>query len=262
MLLLLLVAIFAIGFAVGVLGNISGIGGGVMIVLVLVYGYGFKPLDAAGMSLLTIVFSTLVGFVQDTRKGLVDRKLLLIIAPIGVAASIIGTVITNYVSTDTFKLVFALILIALGLFSLFSSRKQKKYNSKIEDTSTARTGDTGLVAILSGVVSGFIGIGIGGIMGTFLTAIKKINAKTGIATVVAATLPITIMGAALHFYISGTISLTFAPPLIVGAVLGGLAGTSIIVKAPHLSLRFLQGYVIIFFGFLSVLLFIISSVVH
>ena len=77
-------------------------------------------------------------------------------------------------------------------------------------------------------------------MGTFLTAIKKINARTGIATVVAATLPITIMGAALHFYISGTISLTFAPPLIVGAVLGGFAGTSIIVRAPHLSLRFLH----------------------
>ena len=116
MLLLLLFAIFAIGFAVGILGNISGIGGGVMIVLVLVYGYGFKPIDAAGLSLLTIVFSTLVGFVQDTRKGLVDSKLLLIIAPIGVAASIIGTVITNYVSTDTFKLIFALILIALGLY--------------------------------------------------------------------------------------------------------------------------------------------------
>ena len=200
MLLLLLFAIFAIGLAVGILGNISGIGGGVMIVLVLVYGYGFKPIDAAGMSLLTIVFSTFVGFVQDTRKGLVDRKLLMIIAPIGVAASIIGTVISNYVSTDTFKLVFALILIALGLFSLFSSRKQKKYNSKIRDTSTARTGDTGLIAILSGVVSGFIGIGIGGIMGTFLTAFKKINAKTAIATVVAATLPITIMGAAVHFW--------------------------------------------------------------
>jgi uncharacterized membrane protein YfcA len=260
--LLLLLAIFAIGFAVGVLGNISGIGGGVMIVLVLVYGYGFKPLEAAGLSLLTIVFSTFVGFVQDTRKGLVDRKLLLIIAPIGVVASVIGSVITNYVSTDTFKLFFALILIALGMFSIHSTRKQKGHNSKIEEASTAHTRGTGLVAIISGVISGFIGIGIGGIMGTFLTAIKKINAKTAIATVVAATLPITVMGASVHFYLSGTISLTFAPPLIVGAVLGGLAGTSIIVKAPHISLRFMQGYVIIFFGGLSVLLFIISSLVH
>jgi uncharacterized membrane protein YfcA len=260
--ILLLLAIFAIGFAVGVLGNISGIGGGVMIVLVLVYGYGFKPLDAAGLSLLTIVFSTFVGFVQDTRRGLVDKKLLLVIAPIGVFASIIGSEITNYVTTNTFKLVFAVILIALGLFAIYSSRKQRKYNSKIEEAEVAHTSDTGLVAVISGIVSGFIGIGIGGIMGTFLTAIKKINAKTAIATVVAATLPITIMGAAVHFYLSGTISLTFAPPLIVGAVLGGLAGTSIIVKAPHFSLRFLQGYVIMFFGFLSVLLFIISSLVQ
>ena len=262
MLLILVIAIFAIGLAVGLLGNISGIGGGVMIVLVLVYGYGFKPIDAAGLSLLTLVFSTLIGFVQDIRKGLVDRKLLLVIAPIGVVASILGTEITNYVSTITFKGVFAIILISLGLFSLYSSRRQRKYNLQKRESSTAHTSDTGLVAIVSGAVSGFVGIGIGGIIGTYLTAIKKIDAKTAIATVVAATLPITIMGASLHFYISGSISLTFAPPLIVGAVLGGLAGTSIIVKAPHISLRFIQGYVIIFFGSLSVLLFILSLYVH
>jgi len=60
-------------------GNISGVGGGVMIVLLLVNGFSFDPLDAAGLSLLTLVFSTLVGFVQDIRKKLVEKRLSILL---------------------------------------------------------------------------------------------------------------------------------------------------------------------------------------
>ena len=38
---------------------------------------------------------------------------------------------------------------------------------------TAHTGGTGILAAVAGAVSGFVGIGIGGIMGTYLTAIKN-----------------------------------------------------------------------------------------
>ncbi len=258
MLLLLLIAIFALAFLVGVIGNISGVGGGVMIVLLLVYGFSFDPLDAAGLSLLTLVFSTLVGFIQDIRRKLVNKGLLYIIAPIGVITAVIGSVITDYVSANTFKGAFSVILISLGLFSVYSSNKQRRYSLPKRDIHTAINSRTGIVSLLAGTVSGFIGIGIGGMMGTYLTAIKRIDARTAIATVIAATLPITIAGAGFHFYLSGGINLEFAPPLVLGAVLGGLVGASIIVKAPHLSLRFLQGYLVLTFGFLSALLYLLT----
>lgn len=262
MLLDLILIILALGFAVGLLGNITGIGGGVMIILLLVYGFGFAPLEASGLSLLTLTFSSLIGLVQNTRKSLVDLKLFSVMAAFAVTGSIGGSIIANYIPSGTFKGIFGFFIIFLGLFSISASRAQTGKNSRDHASRPVYRPETGVVSVLAGIVSGFIGIGIGGIMGTYLTAFKRAGPRKAIATIIAATLPVTITGTTMHFYFTGSINLTFAPALVIGALLGGMVGSRIISRAPQVSLRFLQGYIIVAFGTLSVILYFLTVYFH
>ena len=259
MLLLLLIVIFALAFLVGLIGNISGIGGGVMIILFLIYVFGFNPLDAAGLSLLTLVFSSLTGFVQNMRQKLVDIRLFLIMATVAVFGALFGSFLASYVPSGIFKGVFSTILITLGLFSVYASRMQTRGGVEEYSSRPAHSPDTGIVSLIAGIVSGFIGIGIGGIIGTYLTAIKRSQPKRAIATIIAATLPVTVAGMALDFYYTGFINIAYAPPLVIGACLGGIIGSWVIRKAPQVSLRFFQGYIIIAFGVLSAALYLLST---
>lgn len=258
MFLLLLIVISALAFGVGLIGNVSGIGGGVMITLFLIYVFHFNPLDATGLSLLTIVFSSMTGFVQNLRRKLVDIRLFTTIASVAVIGAVVGSVLASYVSPNIFKSLFSVILISLGLFSVFATHGQTKTGVEKYDSLPTHSPDTGIVSLSAGIVSGFIGIGIGGIIGTYLSAIKRSEPRIAIATIVAATLPVTVVGMSIHFYYTGFINISYAPPLVFGAFIGGIVGAWIIRKAPQVSLRFLQGYIIIALGVLSTVLNIIS----
>lgn len=259
MFLLLAVAVFGLALLVGLIGNISGIGGGVMIILFLIYGFGFNPLDASGLSLLTLVFSSMTGFVQNMRRGLVNIRLFLAISIVAVSGALIGSVVASYISSGSFKGVFSVILISLGLFSVFASYSQTRRGVAEYRPMTASSSDTGAVSLAAGIVSGFVGIGIGGIIGTYLTAVKKYEPRVAIATIIAATLPVTVAGMAIHFYYTGLVNIVYAPPLVIGAFIGGIAGSWIIRKAPQVSLRFFQGYIIIAFGVLSAILYVLTT---
>ncbi len=230
-----------------------------MIILFLIYGFGFNPLDASGLSLLTIVFSSLTGFVQNLRQGLVNMRLFLIISVVAVSGASIGSVLASYISSGSFKGAFSAILISLGLFSVYASYRQTRRGTADYMPMNARAADTGTVSLIAGIVSGFVGIGIGGIIGTYLTTAKRYEPRVAIATIIAATLPVTIVGMAIHFYYTGLVNIIYAPPLVIGAFIGGIAGSWVIRRAPQVSLRFFQGYIVIAFGALSAILYVLTA---
>ncbi|MCL4447437.1 MAG: sulfite exporter TauE/SafE family protein [Candidatus Thermoplasmatota archaeon] len=258
MLLLIILAIFVLALLVGMIGNIVGIGGGVIIVLFLIYLFKLDPLDAAGLSLLAIVFSSFSGFIQDIRKKLVDLKLFAMIGAIAVVGSVAGSIATHYISPNIFKGIFSLIVVCIGIFSIYSSHIQTRGGIESYSEGGSYSRSTGALSLVAGVISGFMGIGIGGIMGTYLTAIKRLKPKVAFATIIAAMFPVSIAGSVIHFYYTGLVNIVLAPSLIVGAMLGGVLGSWVISRAPQTRLRFFQGYIIIAFGILSVLLFLIS----
>ncbi|HEY2745063.1 MAG TPA: sulfite exporter TauE/SafE family protein [Polyangia bacterium] len=108
-----------IGFATGLLSGLLGIGGGVALLPVLVYGYGFSIKDAAGTGILLLFATVLVGTVEHALRGNVDLRVALAILAGSSIGSQLGARTTARVSNQILRLSFAvLLLVTVGAIGI------------------------------------------------------------------------------------------------------------------------------------------------
>lgn len=114
------------GVGVGVVTGLVGVGGGFLIVPALVLLGGLPMSLAVGTSLLVIAVKSAAGFLKYidvlAASGLaVNWNLVLLFALIGTVGSFAGSLIGGRVSHDTLKKLFAIFLVAMGIFILWQS---------------------------------------------------------------------------------------------------------------------------------------------
>jgi len=114
-------AIVAGGTAVGVLSGLVGVGGGFLIVPALVLLAAVPMSSAVGTSLAVIAMNSFTGFgkyllVLDAKGVVLDWRVLLVIAAIGIAGSMIGSRLGRRLPQATLRKIFGVFLIAMGLF--------------------------------------------------------------------------------------------------------------------------------------------------
>ena len=107
--------ILAIGFLVGMLAGIMGVGGGFIIVPSLVYLIGLPSFMAVGTSLFQIIFSAAYGCIRHTMSGNViifAAFIMLVASCIGVQ---FGAIVTRYVRGISVRYILGIsILLAAG----------------------------------------------------------------------------------------------------------------------------------------------------
>jgi uncharacterized membrane protein YfcA len=101
-----------IGFATGMLSGLLGIGGGVALLPVLIYGYGFSIKDAAGTGILLLFITVIGGTVEHALRGNVDLRVALAILAGSSIGSQLGARTTARVSNQTLRISFAALLLA------------------------------------------------------------------------------------------------------------------------------------------------------
>jgi uncharacterized membrane protein YfcA len=100
-----------IGFATGLLSGLLGIGGGVALLPVLVYGYGFSIKDAAGTGILLLFATVLVGTLEHALRHNVDLRVALAILAGSSVGSQLGARTTARVSNQVLRISFAVLLL-------------------------------------------------------------------------------------------------------------------------------------------------------
>lgn len=269
-----LVLLFIIALLAGTIGNLVGIGGGVIIMVVLLFIFKINPIVAGGLSLTTIVISSFIGSLSNLRQNAISKNLFYTVAVFAVMGTILGSIMVYFVSTKPFELLFGFAILGIGAFSVLATSKdigkipnsEKSFNM-LSDSEKAsmkvKIHDKiriGIFSIIAGIVGGLLGLGIGAIMGTYLTAIKKVNPKIAFSTVLAAMVLTSIVGAALHFSV-GNLSQSVAMFIIAlsaGAALGAIVGSYTSSKIKTGSLRFLQGYILLSIGLIEVILALVE----
>ncbi len=108
-----------IGFLTGLLSGLLGIGGGVALLPVLVYGYGFSIKDAAGTGILLLFATVVVGTLEHALRANVDLRVALAILAGSSIGSQLGARTTARVSNQALRLCFAaLLLVTVGAIGI------------------------------------------------------------------------------------------------------------------------------------------------
>jgi len=101
-----------LGFALGVASGLMGIGGGVLLMPILLYGVGLSIRNAAGTGVLLLFVTVAVGTVEQALRGYVSLRLALAILVGSSVGAQLGAVTTHYLPNRVLRLCFAVLVAA------------------------------------------------------------------------------------------------------------------------------------------------------
>ena len=101
-----------LGFLLGMASGVMGIGGGVLFMPILLYGFGLSVRNAAGTGVLLLFATVAVGTVEQSFHGYVSLKLALVILIGSSIGAQMGALTTHYLPNRTLRLLFAGLLAA------------------------------------------------------------------------------------------------------------------------------------------------------
>ena len=104
-----MITLALVGFIVGILSSISGLGGGFMVVPLLIY-LGREAKLAVGTSFVFILVVAISSIISHYRLGNIDIKTGLTLGLGGIIGAQIGPQILQHVSEQNFKRIFAVLL--------------------------------------------------------------------------------------------------------------------------------------------------------
>lgn len=113
---LLFIALF--GIIVGLGASFTGLGGGFLMVPLLMF-MGYTAQKAVGTSFLAILVISLSALVAHGKLAHVDYKIGLFLGIGGIIGAQVGSRLIDYISTGSFKKIFAGILMCLAVYLFF-----------------------------------------------------------------------------------------------------------------------------------------------
>ncbi|GAA3635953.1 sulfite exporter TauE/SafE family protein [Lactobacillus hamsteri] len=111
-------ALLLIGFIIGIISGLVGAGGGVMVLLTIIFILHYPMHEAVGTSTVIMAITALSSLVGYTRQGNVDWKIGLMITIGALVAGIIGSKFANEVSEKKLNKIVAIIFILLGILMI------------------------------------------------------------------------------------------------------------------------------------------------
>ena len=116
-----MITLALVGFIVGILSSISGLGGGFMVVPLLIY-LGREAKLAVGTSFVFILVVAISSIISHYRLGNIDIKTGLTLGVGGIVGAQIGPQILQHVSEQSFKRIFAVLLVITAVWIFVDSK--------------------------------------------------------------------------------------------------------------------------------------------
>src|ERR1700731_1204625 len=124
-----LAAKILVGFVVGVLIGMSGVGGGVLLLPILIFGLKVPPIMAVGSDALFNFFTKIPAGLLHFKKDTVRRKVVIALAVGSVPGSIAGVALLTHIRSlygngvnDFIKTAVGVLLIVVPTLMLFQKR--------------------------------------------------------------------------------------------------------------------------------------------
>lgn len=231
--ILLLVGILAGGY-----GTLVGAGGGFIFVPALLIVFNMNPITAAGSGLVIVLINAFAGTLGYASQRKVKYKLSLTIGISAIPGALIGVWLLQQYSSQYFPVIFATILVALGLFLLYknfalinkATKKMQHSKHKIDEKSPSHKWLIPLGFIM-GILSSYLGIGGGWLLVPILVYIFKVPPQHAAATSILSLFIYSFVGVGFQFYYNNIdwLIVTFGG---IGVILGSNIGVYLSNRIP------------------------------
>ncbi|MEP7141607.1 MAG: sulfite exporter TauE/SafE family protein [Ferruginibacter sp.] len=229
---------FILAALVGVSLGLIGGGGSILTVPILVYLMGVNPILATSYSLFIVGSTSMVGAVDNYRKGFVRIKTALLfglssITTVFVIRKIVMPEIPSVLfNTEHFRItqsmatmVLFAILMLLASIAMITGKNEPLLTNKIAMQNDHHTFKLLLYGILIGLSTGFLGAGGGFLVIPALVIILKMPMKQAVGTsllIIALNSLIGFTGDLGHFAINWKFLLSISLIAIAGIFVGGI----------------------------------------
>ena len=119
-----------LGLGTGGFGVITGTGGGVIMVPVLLLVFNMEPTAVSGTSLALVAVTSFSGSLAYLRKRLVDKRSGLMFAAAALPGSVVAPFAVKLVAGDVFRGLFGLLLLSLAAYTLVKTLRSGSGNSE------------------------------------------------------------------------------------------------------------------------------------
>ncbi|MDP9049000.1 MAG: sulfite exporter TauE/SafE family protein [Bacteroidota bacterium] len=234
-------------YAAGLLGSLTGLGGGVVIIPLLTLLLNVDIHYAIGASLVSVIATSSGSAAAYVKEGITNMRLGIFLEIATTAGAMSGAILAVYIPTHYIAILFGIILIASALLSLrkkaehitdqksYLAEKLKLNSSYPTSTGTvvygvSKVGGGFFMMLFAGVISGLLGIGSGALKVVAMDTIMRIPFKVS-TTTSNFMIGVTASASAVVYLQRGYISPGLSMPVVIGVLLGALTGSKILVHA-------------------------------
>jgi uncharacterized membrane protein YfcA len=237
----LLVAKILVGFVVGVLIGLSGVGGGVLLLPVLIFGLKVPAIVAVGSDALFNFFTKIPASLLHLKKGTVKGKVVAALAVGSIPGSYCGVKMLMHIRhlygdgvNNFIKSAVGILLIIVPLLLLF----QKRIEERVSHRPPTMRGFAGmsLIGLVAGFLVGMTSVGSGSIIMMLLLLFYSFPPKVNVGTDIVHAVLLTGMTGLMHFRL-GNVDPSLVITLLIGSIPGGLIGSHLATRLPMLWLR-------------------------
>ena len=257
--------IACVSFAAGLLGSLTGLGGGVVLVPLLTIFFHVDIRYAIGASLVSVIATSSGAAAAYVKEGFSNIRIGMFLEIATTFGALLGAFLATWIPTSALATIFGVVL----LYSAYLSRKTRtesqrnlppdplatklRLNGRFPDLGGLRSYNvqnvpTGFSLMFgAGALSGMLGIGSGAVKVLAMDQAMRIPFKVS-TTTSNFMIGVTAAASAGVYLGRGYIDPGLSMPVMLGVLAGSLLGSRILVKAETKSLRLVFSVVILVLG--------------
>ena len=262
------ILVFMVSAVAGCLGALTGLGGGVILVPVLVLGFNCDIHYAAGASLISVIATSSGAAAAFLKEGFSNVRIAMFLEVATTCGALLGAHLAGILNASLIAVIFGLVMAYSAMGAFFPAktaaagnrsqvgqfaeifRLQGQYRESGDHTSPAvsyqvhRVGFGFALMSVAGALSGLLGIGSGALKVLAMDRVMGLPIKVS-TTTSNFMIGVTAAASAGVYLRRGYVDPALAMPVMLGVLAGSFIGARLLPRAKSLTLRRLFGVVLL-----------------
>jgi uncharacterized membrane protein YfcA len=249
-----IIILFLGAISAGLLGSLTGLGGGVIIIPLLTLGFGVPMHYAIGASLISVIGTSSGAAVAFVKEGFTNMRIGMFLEIATTAGAIVGALVSGMLNPNTIGIIFASILLLTVILNLKGKpdHQEPLIKGSLEErlklfgtfpdkgilkSYSARNTIPGFFMMMfAGAMSGLLGIGSGALKVLAMDNMMKLPFKVS-TTTSNFMIGVTAVASALIYFQRGEIVPVIVAPVLIGVVVGSFIGSKTLMVSKTKKLK-------------------------